>query len=210
MKKNIETGDRFTTPIGRVIFASIGIPSCPKGMEGANRSYSVGLELDANEPRVSELLIELEEFGKEKFGAKYAGVKKPFQTAAERTAARASKELREIDFGSTVLLTASTAEIDRLGKAKLPPRIFYADKTEVKLLASMPDDARERLLVQEAFYPGCYARIAVTPAAYNVGAIAGVKLFLNAVQFARHGDRIGGDLGDMFDVLESSDDDLHL
>jgi hypothetical protein len=40
------------------------------------------------------------------------------------------------------------------------------------------------------FYPGCYGRLQVTVAPFDTNGNKGVTLYLNAVQFARHGERM--------------------
>ena len=51
-------------------------------------------------------------------------------------------------------------------------------------------DERGMQCEPKIFYPGCYGRMQVTVAPFDVNGNKGVTFYLNAVQFARHGERM--------------------
>ena len=51
-------------------------------------------------------------------------------------------------------------------------------------------DERGTACDPKLFYPGCYGRMQVTVAPFDVNGNKGVTFYLNAVQFARHGERM--------------------
>ena len=62
-------------------------------------------------------------------------------------------------------------------------------------------------------YAGCYVKAVVNPSAYDVDGSRGVTLYCDAVQFIRHGDKLGGGGANavaQFETFESEEEaDFH-
>lgn len=151
------------TPIGRVSYPKLVTPDT----FGGKQSYSLMLVFDPNDPAtkpgLDRMVSEMNQAIKEKWGDKLPKLKKPFKKGEEEFPGRE-------EFAGKILLTLRTAATNKVG-------IIGPAKEELR---------------PEAIYPGCFARASYSVGVYELPENKGVSFFLNNVQFARDGERLGG------------------
>lgn len=91
-------------------------------------------------------------------------------------------------------------DMDREGKPEYEGSTFISAKSKQRPVILYGPDRRQA--EPDEVYPGCVARVSVTPFAYDVNGNKGVSFFLNNVWVLRGGDMIGGRGGDDFATIE--------
>lgn len=156
-------GDRLTTPTGRISFPYLFEKAKSLDPEKEGK-YEVTLLIPKTED-ITTLRTTLEQVAKQAFGTKFVSL--------ERLKHPPIKDGDEKDPSDP----AYGHWIIRAKSAKKPLVV---------------DGQRSPIDNKESIYGGCYGRINVTPASYQIPTGFGVTMYLNAVQKVKDGERFGG------------------
>lgn len=176
------------TPVGVVTYPHLEKPSAVQ--EGQDPKYSCGLMVPKSDAKLlGEIAKAIAECGKESFGA---GDKEAF----------AKKQLNwPIRDGDDMLDSEGEPREDTKGMYILTAR------SNKKPIVVGPDRSAFDV---ENVYAGGYARLNFSVGSYNTAGNRGVTFYLNAVQWMRDGERLGGGappVNDMFDDESDEADD---
>lgn len=177
-------GATLVTPVGRLCFPAIARPEAFQ--EGAQKKFSAMLVVNTG-AKVQEILDEVKVVGEKAFGEKFLTKDAFYKPYMDGGAVLGRIE----DPSETVksLYSGRVRLIARGASDKEPPRCLLADKSQ---LPRRPGNEEDLKVIESTFYPGCFARIAVTPFSFDTGANKGVGLILKGIQFYKDGDRLGG------------------
>ena len=70
------------------------------------------------------------------------------------------------------------------------------------------DAQKNDIIDKSELYSGCYGRVSITPAAYNVDGNKGIKFYLNNVQKLSDGEPLGGNVSNASDDFTAVEDDF--
>ena len=70
------------------------------------------------------------------------------------------------------------------------------------------DAQKNDIIDKSELYSGCYGRVSVIPAAYNVDGNKGIKFYLNNVQKLSDGEPLGGNVSNASDDFTAVEDDF--
>jgi hypothetical protein len=73
---------------------------------------------------------------------------------------------------------------------------------------SVVDSGMNDIINKSDLYSGCYGRISIIPAAYNVDGNKGIKFYLNNVQKLAEGEPLGGGVSNAADDFTAVEDDF--
>ena len=73
---------------------------------------------------------------------------------------------------------------------------------------SVVDSGMNDIINKSDLYSGCYGRISIVPAAYNVDGNKGIKFYLNNVQKLAEGEPLGGGVSNAADDFTAVEDDF--
>lgn len=73
---------------------------------------------------------------------------------------------------------------------------------------SVVDSGMRDIINKSDLYSGCYGRISIIPAAYNVDGNKGIKFYLNNVQKLAEGEPLGGGVSNAADDFTAVEDDF--
>jgi hypothetical protein len=167
-------GEKLTTPTGRVSFPYVFEKA--KSLEaGKEGKYEITLLIPKTED-ISKLRAMCEKVAKEAFGAKFQGLEKLKHPPIKDGD---DKDPTDPAFGHWIIR----------GKSSKRPIVVDASRSAIES--------------KEAVYGGCYGRINVTPASYQIPTGWGVTLYLNAVQKVKDGEKFGGSGVSAQDVFEA-------
>jgi len=156
-------GEKMTTPTGRVSFPYVFEKA--KSLEaGKEGKYEITLYIPKTED-ISALRKNLEKVAKEAFGAKFVSLDKLKHPPIKDGD---DKDPSDPAYGHWIIRAKSAKR----------PVVVDASRTPVES--------------KDALYGGCYGRINITPASYQIPTGWGVTLYLNAVQKVKDGERFGG------------------
>ena len=158
--------------------------------EGQDPKYNLQILMDKKHPQLKEVQKAIFEAAKEKFGDKIKGdklpawCKSPLRDGNERL--EENEALTEYD--GMFFMNANSAR---------KPQVLDRRKNEV-----IEEDG--------IIYSGCYANLSLNFYGFEVSGNKGVAVGLNAVQFLRDGEPLGGigNAANDFDELEDEDYDI--
>lgn len=157
-------GDKINTPVGRVSY-----PHVFKKVAQMDPSKPPRFECSLLIPKsadISALKAALENVAKEAFGAKFKGLDK-----LKNNPIRDGDEMDKDQTRGHWVIKANTSN---------RPAVVGPDKLPID------EDAENGL------YGGCWGRLNVTPASYDVSGSWGVTMYLNACQKCKDDTRFGG------------------
>ena len=70
------------------------------------------------------------------------------------------------------------------------------------------DAQKNDIIDKSELYSGCYGRVSIIPAAYNVDGNKGIKFYLNNVQKLSDGEPLGGNVSNASDDFTAVEDDF--
>ena len=70
------------------------------------------------------------------------------------------------------------------------------------------DAQKNDIIDKSELYSGCYGRVSILPAAYNVDGNKGIKFYLNNVQKLSDGEPLGGNVSNASDDFTAVEDDF--
>ena len=70
------------------------------------------------------------------------------------------------------------------------------------------DAQKNDIIDKSELYSGCYGRVSIIPAAYNVDGNKGIKFYLNNVQKLADGEPLGGNVSNASDDFTAVEDDF--
>jgi hypothetical protein len=70
------------------------------------------------------------------------------------------------------------------------------------------DAQKNDIIDKSELYSGCYGRVSIMPAAYNVDGNKGIKFYLNNVQKLADGEPLGGSASNAADDFTAVEDDF--
>ena len=70
------------------------------------------------------------------------------------------------------------------------------------------DAQKNDIIDKSELYSGCYGRVSIIPAAYNVDGNKGIKFYLNNVQKLADGEPLGGNVSNAADDFTAVEDDF--
>lgn len=176
-------GAKMTTPTGRISFPYV-FEKAASLEAGKEGKYEVTLYIPKTED-ISALRANLEKVCKEAFGAKFQSLEKLKHPPIKDGD---EKDPSDPAYGHWIVRAKSSKR----------PVVVDASRTNIES--------------KEAIYGGCYGRINVTPASYQIPTGWGVTMYLNAVQKVKDGERFGGggvSAEEVFEALavDSNEDD---
>jgi hypothetical protein len=158
---------KLMTPVFRVAFPSVFVPTAPPGSD--KRQYSVTMLFTPANFTAEEKVL-------------WAEIKK---AAAAVATEKWPKELPK-GLMSPFRDGVEKQEYDGFGAGVVFVRAATKDKPGVI------DMAKNKIEDQEDFYGGCYARATINPSAWTYLGKHGVKFWLNNIQKVREGEPFGG------------------
>lgn len=167
-------GDKMTTPTGRISFPYLFEKAKSLDPEKEGK-YEVTLLIPKTED-ITPLRKTLEDVCRQAFGTKFVSLEKLKHPPIKDGD---DKDPSDPAYGHWVI---------RAKSAKKPLVV---------------DSQRSPIDQKDAIYGGCYGRINVTPASYQIPTGFGVTLYLNAVQKVKEGERFGGGSVSAESVFES-------
>lgn len=171
-------GKTHVTNPGRLTFPEL---ARPKAFKSGDPKYSASLVLKPSD-NLTALQNSILETGRLAFGDDY------LQSHLYNPIVSGEEIMERSPNAPEFLYTGNFRLLAKGNQDKEPPKCYLADKSLMPRRPGNEDDLRA---IEQQFYPGCYARMAVTPFSFDVGNSQGVGLILKGIQWIADGERFG-------------------